>query len=167
MEDAREGGLVDLAAIENGAYIVYANDEHFGPASSLLMPGRGTSMSDGWETRRRREPGNDWCIVALARPGILRKIEVDTAHFKGNFPDRCSLQAADVGAGNDISLVTQAMFWPLLLPEQKLRMDQHHSFESEILPLGPVTHACFNIFPDGGVSRLRLWGLPRQETPAE
>ena len=93
-ERVERGTLLDLAAIENGAYLVAANNQHFGPASQMLMPGRGVNMGDGWETRRRREPGNDWAIVALARPGVIRKIEVDTAHFKGNFPDRCSLQAA-------------------------------------------------------------------------
>jgi allantoicase len=148
----------DLAAMENGAYIVGANNQHFGPASTLLMPGRGANMGDGWETRRRREPGNDWCIVALAQPGVIKKIEVDTAHFKGNYPDRCSLQAAYVKGGTDSSLVTQAMFWPVLLGEQKLQMDKQHVFESELAALGPVTHVRFNIYPDGGVSRLRLFG---------
>jgi allantoicase len=151
--------LVDLAAMANGAYVVAVNNQHFGAASNLLMPGRGVNMGDGWETRRRREPGNDWAIVALARPGTIRKIEVDTAHFKGNYPDRCSLQAAYVSGGTDSSLVTQAMFWPVLLAEQKLQMDKQHFFEREIAALGPVTHVRFNIIPDGGVSRLRLLGL--------
>jgi allantoicase len=155
---ADRGAPVDLAAIENGAYLVAANNQHFGLASTLLMPGRGVNMGDGWETRRRREPGNDWAIIALARPGIIRKVEVDTAHFKGNFPDRCSLQAAQVQGGTDESLVTQAMFWPVLLQEQKLQMDHIHAFEAELAALGPVTHVRFNIYPDGGVSRLRLWG---------
>ncbi|MDR5833727.1 allantoicase [Caballeronia sp. LZ034LL] len=150
--------LVDLGAMENGAYLVGTNNQHFGLASTLLMPGRGVNMGDGWETRRRREPGNDWCIVALAQPGIIKKVEVDTAHFKGNYPDRCSLQAAYVKGGTDSSLVTQAMFWPVLLGEQKLQMDKQHFFESELEALGPVTHVRFNIFPDGGVSRLRLFG---------
>ncbi|MDR5779263.1 allantoicase [Caballeronia sp. LZ065] len=150
--------LVDLGAMENGAYLVGTNNQHFGLASTLLMPGRGVNMGDGWETRRRREPGNDWCIVALAQPGVIKKVEVDTAHFKGNYPDRCSLQAAYVKGGTDSSLVTQAMFWPVLLGEQKLQMDKQHFFESELEALGPVTHVRFNIFPDGGVSRLRLFG---------
>ena len=107
--------LFDLAAMENGGYVVAANNQHFGLASTLLMPGRGVNMGDGWETRRRREPGNDWAIIALAQPGVIRKIEVDTAHFKGNYPDRCSFQAARVTGGTDSSLVTQAMFWPVLL----------------------------------------------------
>ncbi|KND61679.1 Allantoicase [Candidatus Burkholderia verschuerenii] len=118
--NADKNTLVDLGAMENGAYMVGTNNQHFGLASTLLMPGRGVNMGDGWETRRRREPGNDWCIVALAQPGIIKKVEVDTAHFKGNFPDRCSLQAVHVKGGTDSSLVTQAMFWPVLLGEQKL-----------------------------------------------
>ncbi|CDY76460.1 Allantoicase [Caballeronia glathei] len=155
---ASRSELFDLAAMENGAYLVATNNQHFGLASTLLMPGRGVNMGDGWETRRRREPGNDWCVVALAQPGIIKKIEVDTAHFKGNYPDRCSLQAAYVKGGTDSSLITQAMFWPVLLGEQKLQMDKQHFFESELESLGPVTHVRFNIIPDGGVSRLRLFG---------
>jgi allantoicase len=150
--------LVDLAAMEHGARIVGTNNQHFGLASTLLMPGRGANMGDGWETRRRREPGNDWCIVALAHPGTLRKVEVDTAHFKGNFPDRCSLQAAFMTGGTDSSLITQSMFWQTLLPEQPLQMDHVHTYEAELAALGPVSHVRFNIFPDGGVSRLRLFG---------
>jgi len=115
-------------------------------------------MGDGWETRRRREPGHDWAILELGTSGVIDEIIVDTAHFKGNYPDRCSIQAADVDGGTEDSLVTQAMFWPILLPEQKLQMDRAHSFESEIADIGPVTHIRLNIIPDGGVSRLRLWG---------
>jgi allantoicase len=152
------GALIDLAAAINGAHIVQANNEHFGLAANLLMPGRGANMGDGWETRRRREPGNDWAIIALASPGVIRKVEVDTAFFKGNYPDRCSLQAARVEGGTPESLVTQAMFWPTLLAEQALRMDDQHFYERELAALGAVTHVRFNLFPDGGVSRLRLWG---------
>ena len=155
---ASRSELFDLAAMENGAYVVAANNQHFGLASTLLMPGRGVNMGDGWETRRRREPGNDWAIIALAQPGVIRRIEVDTAHFKGNYPDRCSFQAARVSGGTDSSLVTQAMFWPVLLDEQKLQMDRQHFFEGELASPGPVTHVRFNIYPDGGVSRVRLWG---------
>ena len=155
-----EDGLIDLAAALNGGVAVAANNEHFGLASTLLLPGRGLNMGDGWETRRRREPGNDWCLIALAHPGILEAIDVDTAHFKGNFPDRCSLQGANVQGGTPESLVTQAMFWPELLPEQKLQADHVHRFGAELRTHGPITHVRFNMFPDGGVSRLRLWGRP-------
>lgn len=153
-------GCIDLAAALNGASVVTANNQHFGLAANLLMPGRGLNMGDGWETRRRREPGNDWCLIALARPGQIERIEVDTCHFKGNFPAQCSLQGALVAGGTDESLVTQSMFWHELLPPQSLQMDHQHFLQSEVLPHAAVSHVRFNIYPDGGVSRLRLWGRP-------
>ena len=116
-------------------------------------------MGDGWETRRRREPGYDWCIVELAHAVHVEKIEVDTAHFKGNYPDRVSVQAANVTYGTDQSIITQAMFWPVLLPEQKAQPDHQHFYTLEqINAIGPVTHVKLNMHPDGGVSRLRVWG---------
>lgn len=157
-EGGDQNALYDLASIENGAYIVAVNNQHFGLANNLLMPGRGVTMGDGWETRRRREPGNDWCIIALAYPGIIKKIEVDTCHFKGNYPDRCSIQAAYMEGKTETSLITQSMFWPELLSEQTLKMDTQHFYEHELLHKNAVTHIRFNIYPDGGVSRLRLWG---------
>ena len=151
-------GWVDLASALNGARALTANNEHFGCAANLLLPGRGRDMGDGWETRRRREPGNDWCIIALADTGIIEAIEVDTAHFKGNFPERCSIQAAQVASATRDSIVTRSMFWPGLLDEQPLRMDAEHRFRAEIKAHAPVSHVRLNIFPDGGVSRLRLFG---------
>ena len=156
--DADSEGLIDLISALNGGTVVAANNQHFGLATSLLLPGRGVNMGDGWETRRRREPGNDWCVIALSTAGTIEAIEVDTCHFKGNYPDRCSILAAAVPASTPESLVTQAMFWPELLPEQKLQMDHQHYFQSEIRAHGSITHIRFNIFPDGGVSRLRLRG---------
>lgn len=150
--------VIDLAALVNGGRGVAASDQHYGSPSNILAPGRGVNMGDGWETRRRREPGNDWAIIALGHAGTISKIEVDTAHFKGNYPDRCSIQAGLVTGGTDQSLVTQSMFWKTLLPEQKLSMDAIHSFEDEVAALGPVSHVRLNIIPDGGVSRLRLFG---------
>jgi allantoicase len=155
---AAADGLVDLAAALNGGYPVAWNDAHFGVASNLLLPGRGVDMGDGWETRRRREPGFDWCILALGQPGTIRRIELDTAHFKGNFPDRCSLQAGYAPGQSDQALVAQAQFWPTLLPEMKLQADHIHSFLYEVAALGKVSHVRLNLHPDGGVSRLRLWG---------
>ena len=153
------GGEVELSALKNGGRVVAYNDAHYGTVWALLLDGRGRDMGDGWETRRRREPGHDWLIVALGAVGIVERIEIDTAHYKGNYPDRCSLQAARVGWGTDASLVTQAMFWPELMGEQPLNADAVHLFEGEtIRPLGPVSHVKLNIFPDGGVSRLRVFG---------
>ncbi|MGB2682251.1 MAG: allantoicase [Candidatus Competibacter sp.] len=151
-------GLYDLLALEHGGRALAWNDQHFGAAANLLLPGRGLTMGDGWETRRRREPGHDWALLALGHPGVIRRIEVDTAHFKGNFPDRCALQAAFAPDVPEAALVAQSQFWPTLLPEQPLRADAIQIFESEIQQLGPISHIRFNILPDGGVSRLRLFG---------
>ncbi len=151
----------ELSAITNGGRVVAYNDAHYGTPWVILTAGRGVDMGDGWETRRRREPGNDWIIVALGAPGTVERIEVDTAHYKGNFPDRCSVQAAFVEAGTDRSLVTQAMFWEDLMAPQKLDMDRIHDFSgAAVNPLGPVTHVRLNIFPDGGISRFRVFGKP-------
>jgi len=157
-EGADRGAEYDLAALENGGRALACNDEHFGSVWNLIAPGRGINMGDGWETRRRREPGNDWAILALGHAGRIARVEVDTAHFKGNYPDRCSLQAALVTGGTDESAVTQSMFWRTLMPEQKLQMDQQHFFQRELIDLGAVTHVRLNVFPDGGVSRVRLYG---------
>ena len=160
LAQAEADGLIDLVAALNGGTVVAANNQHFGLASSLLIPGRGVNMGDGWETRRRREPGNDWCILALGQPGVIEAIEVDTCHFKGNYPDRCSIQATNATGGTAESMVTQSMFWPILLPEQKLQMDHQHHYRAEIAPHAAVSHVRFNLHPDGGVSRLRLRGRP-------
>ena len=152
---------VDLASSLMGGQIVTFSNGHYGH-HRLLAPGRGVNMGDGWETRRRREPGNDWIIVKLAARATVDRIVVDTAHFKGNYPDGCSLQVADLaGANGDLeALVTaSSMFWEEILPEQKLSADSIHEFNGNIVRnAGPVTHVRLNIFPDGGVSRLRLFG---------
>ncbi len=148
----------NLAAVELGARAIAWNDAHFGAASNLLNPGRGVNMGDGWETRRRREPGNDWCIIELGQVGEIEAALIDTAHFKGNYPDRCSLQAALVEGGTAASIVTQSQFWGELMPPQKLEMDREHGFDKQIARLGPVSHVRVNIFPDGGLSRVRLLG---------
>ncbi|MGQ0428388.1 MAG: allantoicase [Gammaproteobacteria bacterium] len=153
----KEGEVVDLFAIERGGMALIANDQHYGDIRNLNRPGRGIHMGDGWETRRRREPGNDWVVVELGHPGTLVGAEVDTAHFRGNYPDRVSLQAAMVPAGDAPALAAASERWPQLLSEQKLRADHVHRFD-KIASLGPVSHVRMNIHPDGGVSRLRLFG---------
>lgn len=151
--------LHEVSALRLGGRIVGYNDAHFGTPFRLIMPGRGVNMGDGWETRRRREPGYDWCIIELGRAATVEKIEIDTAHFKGNYPDRVSVQAARMPAMTDESLATQAMFWPELLSEQKTSMDKQHIYDGhKIAALGPVTHVRVNMFPDGGISRVRIWG---------
>lgn len=150
----------DLGAALNGGRAIACSDEHFGKMGNLLLPDKGLNMGDGWETARRRGPGHDWVVIALGHPGNLKKITVDTAFFKGNYPDRCSIQAACL---SDTELTSgeiseQSSRWQELLPEQKLEMDVEQHFTDQIKPLGPVSHIRLNIFPDGGVSRLRLIG---------
>ena len=151
-------GLFDLAAMVNGGRPLAWNDAHFGSCQNLLLPGRGADMGEGWETRRRREPGHDWCVLALGLAGRVRRVEVDTAHFKGNYPDRCSLQAVFAPDADIAAVVAQSQFWRTLLPEVALGADAIHVFERECADLGVITHVRFNLHPDGGVSRLRLWG---------
>ena len=153
---------MDLAAIEHGGWLVDCSDQHYGSPANILYPGVGATMAEGWETRRRREPGNEWALFRLACAGTVRKIVVDTTHFKGNYPDRCSIQAA-AHAADESSAVASSLFWRELLPEQKLEMDRVHTFEDEVAFLGTVTHVRFNMIPDGGVNRLRLFGTPGKE----
>jgi allantoicase len=149
---------LDLLAMENGGRGLFANDEHFGRVENLTAPGRGKDMGDGWETRRRREPGHDWSILELGHPGVIEEITVDTAHFKGNYPDRCFIQGAAEANGSPGEISDQSLAWPVLLPEQKLAADTIHVFREQNLSLGPIRYVRLNIIPDGGVSRLRLVG---------
>ena len=154
-------GRIDLFALENGGRALICNDQHFGSMHNLNLRGRGINMGDGWETARRRVPGNDWVVLSLGVRGSIDEVLIDTAHFKGNYPDRAMLQAAAVeGTPTLEELVEQSERWPVLMPEQKLGADQEHRFASQILRAEPVTHVRLSIFPDGGVSRLRLMGQP-------
>lgn len=149
---------IDLAAIEHGGLVLACSDMFFGHRHNLIMPGRGVNMSDGWETKRRRGPGHDWSIVRLGKPGVVHRLEVDTSHFKGNFPESCSVEACDSKGKSNDELVNSTQVWTELLARTTLQAHMRHHFEDELTTIGPVTHIRFNIFPDGGVSRLRVFG---------
>ncbi len=149
-DNLRLRGDVDLAAVEHGGLVVACSDMFFGSRHNLIMPGDATHMGDGWETKRRRGPGYDWTIVRLGTTGTVRRIDVDTRHFKGNAPGACSLDASV--DGND---------WRELVAKTPLRPHARHTFEDQVRPLGDVTYVRFNIFPDGGVGRLRVYGRPK------
>jgi allantoicase len=151
-------GEIDLAAAENGALVLACSDMFFGHRHNLIMPGRGADMGDGWETKRRRGPGYDWSVIKLATRGVIRRVEVDTAHFKGNYPDTCSLEACDAGGQAVDETTIAALPWKEILPRMKLHAHTRHFYEEELEKTGAVTHVRFNIYPDGGVSRLRLYG---------
>ncbi|MDB5678591.1 allantoicase [Sphingomonas bacterium] len=149
---------IDLLAMENGGRGIIANDEHFGRVENLTAPGRGVDMGDGWETRRRREPGHDWAVLELGASGRIEEIVIDTAHFKGNYPDRCFIQAAASATGSPDEIAAMSKDWPVLLPEVKLQADHSHVFRDGLAELGPIRFVRLNIIPDGGVSRLRMVG---------
>nr|XP_006006609.1 PREDICTED: probable allantoicase isoform X1 [Latimeria chalumnae] len=174
---------VDLAAIINGGVCVGFSDAHFGHPRNILGLGRGKNMGDGWETARHldRPPilkadekgvlmvsGCEWAVFRLAHPGVITHIEIDTNHFKGNFPDSCKIDVLALSSQeekqgkiekwND----NQSLKWKTLLPINKLKAHQRHFFSSNSIETTEVvTHVRLTIAPDGGISRMRLWGFPR------
>ncbi|HYS61975.1 MAG TPA: allantoicase [Gemmatimonadales bacterium] len=151
-------GNIDLAAVENGGLVIGCSDMFFGHRHNLIMPGRALNMSDGWETKRRRGSGHDWVIIKLGAPGQVRRVEVDTSFFRGNFPESCSLDASNAVGLTLESLTDLSTAWNNILPRTKLQAHTRHFFDQELLDSGMVSYLRFNIFPDGGVSRLRVYG---------
>jgi allantoicase len=154
----RGGRPIDMASIRHGGLVLAASDMHFGAKGNMIMPGRAKNMGDGWETRRRRGPGFDWAIVRLGAPAVLSRVEIDTTHFKGNYPDRASIDGC-LSPGATIPLLDAAP-WFQVLPETPMKPHHKHVFIKELAQAGPVSHVRLNIFPDGGVSRLRVYGTP-------
>jgi allantoicase len=152
------GDPVDLVAALNGGRALICSDEHYGAMNNLLLPDRGASMADGWETRRRREPGFDWVILQLGRPGRIERIEVDTAHFKGNYPHQVSMHAAWLPPSAPADLASECLYWPMLLEPQLLQADAVQTFDLQVRDIGVVSHVRVNMHPDGGMSRVRLFG---------
>lgn len=165
----RAGGLpIDLAALENGGTVVACNDSFFGPKDNLILPGRAPTMGDGWETRRRRGPGQDWIVVRLGTTSaVLSKIEVDTNHFKGNFPESCSIDGCSYPArdlrATDFRDRTD-LEWKEILPRTRLQAHHRHFFEADLTAAAKsesFDYLRLVIYPDGGISRLRILGAPR------
>jgi len=154
----RRGSDIDLAAVDNGGLVLACSDMFFGHRHNLIMPDRAINMSDGWETKRRRGPGHDWVIIRLGAPGQVHRVEVDTSYFKGNFPESCSLEACNAGDSSVEKLTDLSLPWNSILPRTKLQAHTRHRFEQELLDSDTASHLRFNIFPDGGVSRLRVYG---------
>lgn len=146
------GGAVDLAALANGGVAVACSDRHYGNPQNMLQPGRSTFMGDGWETKRRRGPGNDWAVIRLGRRGIVERVELDTDHYKGNAPGRAKLEWCEADGDFD----AEHARWKELVPESPLTPDHRHRWDG--LPSHQATHVRLSIYPDGGVARLRLIG---------
>ena len=161
----RKGGEIDLAAVEHGGWVIASSDMFFGSRNHLILPGRSTGMHDGWETRRRRGPGHDWCVVRLGAAGTIRRIEVDTSFFKGNFPESCQLEVCTAPRDVTDPSALASLPWQEILARTKLKADSLHVYEKEILDVEAITHARFHIYPDGGVARLRLFGTLALKRP--
>ncbi len=153
----------DFAYIFHGAHSLHWSDAHYGHPDLILAPGRGINMGDGWETARRRGPGHDWAIIKLGAAGIINRIIVDTAHFKGNFPDSCAILGAHLPGHVDTFTqeeIEASADWQPLLQQTKLQADHIHEFSGDkVQAIGPITHVRLAMYPDGGISRLRLYGV--------
>lgn len=162
--------LVDVAAERLGARVLLASDEFFAPKENLLKAAKPVwregeytdhgKWMDGWETRRRRAPGHDWCIIHLGIPSLVRGVVVDTSFFRGNYPEQCSLDAAKVEAevsAGELSDGTRVA-WREILGRSALQGDTENAFP--VARADRVTHLRLNIYPDGGVARLRVYGEP-------
>ncbi|HEU5356757.1 MAG TPA: allantoicase [Actinocrinis sp.] len=150
--DFLDGVTVNLASLSHGARVSGCSDMFFGHADNMLMPGLARTMGEGWENARRRDGGNDWAEIRLLGEGIVRVLEIDTTHYKGNAPHKAKLSAARIDGDR------QAVEgdWSVLLSETKLQPDTAHRFL--IRHASPATHLRLDIYPDGGVARLRAIG---------
>lgn len=151
--------VFDLAATVNGGLAVACSDQHFGTKDNLLLPGRGVDMGDGWETKRSRGEHADWVIVRLGTCGIIERLVVDTAHFRGNFPQKVQVFAA-LPQPADQAPAHDSKTWVEILAGAKLGPDKEHEFAANMLRNIDKGYAFVKmvIIPDGGVKRLRVFG---------
>ena len=150
---------INLTSVLNGASIVGCNNEHFGRAENIIAPGKGKNMGDGWETRRSRGKNFDWLIIKFGKPGLIKKLEIDTHHFKGNYPDSCSIQTAIIN--KDLSnnlIVKNSKNWKFILNKSKLSAHKKHVFKKFLIKRNKENYLKINIYPDGGISRIRAFG---------
>jgi allantoicase len=150
---------INLTSVLNGASIIGCNNEHFGRAENIIAPGKGKNMGDGWETRRSRGKNFDWLIIKFGKPGLIKKLEVDTHHFKGNYPDSCSIQTANITKDlSNKSIVNNSKNWKFILDKSKLSNHKKHIFKKFLIKRSKENYLRINIYPDGGISRIRAFG---------
>jgi allantoicase len=148
--------VFDLAAAQNGGVAVSYSDQHFGVISNLILPGRGKDMGDGWETSRSRTKGHfDWAIIRLGAPGKILKLVIDTAFFRGNFPQKARVEAIHWTSGGEPGPLAKG--WMEVVEASKCGADKEHEFES-LVNDKTFTHVKLVMIPDGGIKRLRVFG---------
>ena len=150
---------INLTSVLNGASIIGCNNEHFGRAENIIAPGKGKNMGDGWETRRSRGKNFDWLIIKFGKPGLIKKLEIDTHHFKGNYPDTCSIQTANISKNlSNKLIVNNSKNWKFILNKSKLSANKKHVFKKFLIKRNKENYLKINIHPDGGISRIRAFG---------
>jgi allantoicase len=149
-------GTIDLAAIENGGDVVGCSDMYYASARNLLMPGRARHTGEGWENARRRDGGNDFVTVRLAGAGVVRRVVVDASGFVGNAPGWVSLRGSDVDGEATAEVSEDLDTWTELLPRTRVQPDTRHQFL--VASDQPVSHVRLDVYPDGGLARLRVFG---------
>ena len=154
-----EKKTINLASLLDGASVIACNNEHFGKAENILAPGKAKNMGDGWETRRRRDKGFDWLILNSISGNKINKIEISTHHFKGNFPSHCSLQATYISSKKpSSSIVKGSNKWKTLMKKTSLKANKTHVFKNTLMRKDKINFIKINIFPDGGISRFKIFG---------
>jgi allantoicase len=156
----------DLASRQLGGAVVWANDELFAERENLIKPeepsystytfGHKGQVYDGWETRRRREPGHDWALIRLGVPGVVHGVIVDTSFFKGNYPPEVSVEGAAVDGHPSPAELNDLKKWIPLVPRSPVRGDHRNAFT--VHHEERITHVRLCQYPDGGVARLRVHG---------
>ena len=150
---------INLTSVLNGASIIGCNNEHFGRAENIIAPGKAKNMGDGWETRRSRGKNFDWLIIKFGKSGLIKKLEIDTHHFKGNYPDTCSIQSANIAKNvSNNFIVRNSKKWKYILNKSKLSANKKHVFKKFLLRRNKENLLRINIYPDGGISRIRAFG---------
>jgi len=145
-------GTVDLAALENGGSVTDCSNMFYSSPTQILQPGRARIMGEGWENARRRDDGNDHVTVKLAAPGLVRRVEIDTSYFVGNAAGWARLSGVNEATGDADDPST----WTELVPKTRLQPDTRHFFR--VRPDAAVTHVRLDVYPDGGLARLRVNG---------
>ena len=145
-------GTVDLAALENGGSVTDCSNMFYSSPTQILQPGRARIMGEGWENARRRDDGNDHVTVKLAAPGLVRRVEIDTSYFVGNAAGWARLSGVNEATGD----VDDPSTWTELVPKTRLQPDTRHFFR--VRPDAAVTHVRLDVYPDGGLARLRVNG---------
>jgi len=151
---------IDLASQRYGGAIVATSDDFYTSAAHLIRPDRARTMGEGWETRRRRDDGHDHVIIRLAFPGVIRRIVIDTAHFKYNALAEVELNGSAEDHATECPPETSPP-WTPLLARTRLQPDTRHEFPGR--PGHPVATVRLDAYPDGGLSRVRLIGHLTQE----